>query len=106
MDMKKMLLGLALVLCVAMWSPAALLAGEHGGEHGGAAPADGEHGGAAVEGSHGHMDKGSHHEMMADHIATLKEAAKVLKQDGHAELAAELESMAEMKEKKMEKKKD
>ena len=96
MNKKNMLMGLALVLSLAMWSPSAILAGEHGGkEHGGS-----EHGGAKMEGSHSHGEhKEGSHGMMADHIATLNEAAKVLKQEGHAELAAELESMAKMKEK-------
>lgn len=88
MSKKNILIGLALVMSIALWSPAAVLAGEHGGS---------EHGGSKMEGSHGHMEEGSHG--MAEHIATLKEAAKVLRQEGHSELAAELEEMAKMKEK-------
>ena len=77
-------MGLALVLSLAMWSPSAVLAGEHGGkEHGGS-----EHSGAKMEGSHG---------MMADHAATLNEAAGALK-DSHPDLAKKLEDMAKMKE--------
>ena len=58
-------------------------AAEHGGkEHGGE-----EHKDAMMEGSHG---------MMEDHMATLKEAAQVLKQEGHADLAKKLEDMAKM----------
>ncbi|OGW84179.1 MAG: hypothetical protein A2Z83_03390 [Omnitrophica bacterium GWA2_52_8] len=83
MNKKNMLMGLALVLSVALWSPAAVLAGEHGGEK----AAGGEHGGTAMEGSHG---------MMEDHSATLEEAVKVLKQEGHAELAAKIEAIAKM----------
>jgi len=40
-----------------------------------------------MEGSHG---------MVEDHMATLKEAAQVLKQEGHADLAKKLEDMAKM----------
>ncbi|PIQ86106.1 MAG: hypothetical protein COV74_05975 [Candidatus Omnitrophica bacterium CG11_big_fil_rev_8_21_14_0_20_45_26] len=85
MNKKNILMGLALVVSIALWSPSAILAGEHGGkEHGGS-----EHGGAKMEGSHG---------MMADHAGTLKEAARVLKEEGHMELAAEVEAIAKMKE--------
>jgi hypothetical protein len=83
MNKKNMLIGLALLLSVAMWSPAAILAGEHGGQ----GEAGGEHGGKAMEGSHG---------MTEDHMATLKEAANILKQEGHADLAKKLEDMAKM----------
>ena len=97
MNKKNLLMGLALVLSLVMWSPTAVLAGEHGGkEHGGS-----EHGEAKMEGSHsdGEHKEGSHG-MMAGHAATLNEAAKVLKQEGHTELAAKIEAMAKMKEKK------
>lgn len=80
MNKKSMLMGLALVLSVALWSPAVLLAGEHGGS---------EHGGTKVEGSHG---------MTEDHAATLNEAAKVLREAGRSDLADKLEAMAEMEE--------
>jgi len=81
MNKKNMLMGLVLMLSLAMWSPTVILAGEHGGT---------EHGGTKVEGSHGMMD---------DHVGTLRDAAKALKEDGHAELAAKIEEMAKMKEK-------
>lgn len=77
MNRKSALLGLALMLGVTLWSPAVLLAGEHGGS---------EHGGTKVEGSHG---------MTEDHMATLKEAAQALK-DTHPDLAKKLEDMAKM----------
>lgn len=78
-----MLMGLALVLSVALWSPAAVLAGEHGGQK----AAGGEHGGAAMEGSHG---------MTEDHMATLQEAADLARQSGRDDLAKKLEDMAKM----------
>ena len=76
-------MGLALVLSVALWSPAAVLAGEHGGQK----AAGGEHGGAAMEGSHG---------MTEDHMATLQEAADLARQSGRDDLAKKLEDMAKM----------
>jgi len=85
MNRKNMLIGLALILSVALWTPAALLAGEHGGQ----GQAGGEHGGKAMEGSHG---------MTKDHAATLNEAAKVLREGGRSDLADKLEAMAEMEE--------
>ncbi|OGX04732.1 MAG: hypothetical protein A3G87_03630 [Omnitrophica bacterium RIFCSPLOWO2_12_FULL_50_11] len=83
MNKKNMLMGLALVLSVALWSPAAVLAGEHGGQK----AAGGEHGGAAMEGSHG---------MTEDHMATLQEAADLARQSGRDDLAKKLEDMAKM----------
>lgn len=90
MYQRNLLVGLVLMLGVALWSPAAILAGEHGGkEHGGTEPAAQEHGGKAMEGSHG---------MTEDHAATLNEAARILRQEGHLDLADKLEAMAEMEE--------
>lgn len=83
MNKKNILMSLALALSVVLWSPSAILAGEHGGK---------EHGGekhAMHEGSHG---------MTEEHSATLEEAADILEQEGHADLAKKLEDMAEMKE--------
>lgn len=90
MNQKNLLIGLVLMLGVALWTPATLLAGEHGGkEHGGTEPAAQEHGGKVMEGSHG---------MTEDHAATLKEAAKVLREAGRSDLADKLEAMAKMEE--------
>jgi len=86
MNRKRMLLGLALIGGVALWNPAILFAGEHGGkegakEHGGKEPGAQEHGGTAVEGGHAHA-------------ATLMEAADALRAT-HPDLASKLEAIAE-----------
>jgi hypothetical protein len=82
MNRKSMLLGLALILGVALWSPAILFAGEHGGT------TVQEHGGKAME--------GSHHE--GGEAATIREAASILKAT-HPDLAAKLEKIAAEEEK-------
>jgi len=66
----------ALMLGMLAWSPALVLAGEHGGS------AIHEHGGAAMEGSHGEGD-----------AAILQKAASILKAS-HPDLAAQLEAVA------------
>ncbi|MBI4115172.1 MAG: hypothetical protein HY447_01215 [Candidatus Omnitrophica bacterium] len=78
MNRKSMLIGLALMLGTTLWSPAVLLAGEHGGSE------VKEHGGEAVEGSHQHGE---------GHAATIREAASILKST-HPDLAAKLEAIA------------
>jgi len=79
---RNLLLGLVLMLGAALWAPAVLLAGEHGGkEHGGQ-----EHGGAAVEEGR-------------SHAVILKEAAAAL-QATNPGLASELEEIAEEEGKK------
>ena len=81
--MKKFMIVLAMLVALFGVNGSNLLAGEHGGkEHGGEVHKD-----AMMEGSHG---------MVEDHMATLKEAAQVLKQEGHADLAKKLEDMAKM----------
>ena len=73
--MKKILTTLVFVLMfgVTLWSPAVLLAGEHGGKE----QAGKEHGGAQME----------------SHAATIREAAAILKAT-HPDLAAKLEAIA------------
>lgn len=83
MNRKSMLLGLALILGVTLWSPAILFAGEHGGT------TVQEHGGTAMEGSHSHGES---------HAATIREAASILKAT-HPDLAAKLEKIAMEEEK-------
>lgn len=86
MKQRNRLLGLALMVGIALWSPAILLALEHGGkEHGGQ-----EHGGAAVEEESQGEGAGA--------AATLNEAAKVLREAGRTDLAAKLEAMAAAEE--------
>jgi hypothetical protein len=79
--MKKLIIVAAMWLALLGVNGTNLLAGEHGGQ---------EHGGSAMEGSH---TEGSP-EMAEDHAATLREAAKALKET-HPDLAKKLEQMAE-----------